>query len=107
MNTFKILLSGLFVFASYASNSYALGADVEEGIETYSLKISLDEKTGTGFVYGKVCDECTKIKVNITPNTRAYAGNTQVALAEAKNRLGKEATVIFNKETMEVVRIRW
>jgi len=93
------------VFSTATAQAFDLG--VEEAVESKALKITLDEETATGFVYGKICDECEQLKLTITPQSRAYAGKTQVGIAQAKSRLGREATVIFNKQTNEVIRIRW
>jgi hypothetical protein len=80
---------------------------LEEAIETRSLQISLKESTGTGFVIGRTCDQCDKIQVQITPETRAFSGNTEVPLASAKDRLGRYATVFFDKDKKTVTRIKW
>ncbi len=107
MNIFKIIIPGLFVFALTANNAQAENFIKEEAIESVSLKIALDKETGIGIVYGKICDQCKKLKLNITPQTLAYEGETQVALSKAKSRLGKYATVIFNEKTLDVIRIVW
>ena len=106
MNIFRILTTGLLVFMVSAINTYALAVEDEEAIETRALRISMDEKTGTGVIYGKVCDSCKELKVNVTPQTLVYEGRTQVPLAKAKGMLGTEVTVIFSKKTMDVIRIR-
>ena len=60
-----------------------------------------------GFVEGKVCDFCKEIKVNITPETKAYEKNVEVPLKRAKERLGRYATVIYEIDTKNVSAIRW
>lgn len=107
MNIFRIIIASLLVFTCSVMHVHAEDLGEEDAVESSSLKISLDEKTGTGVVYGRVCDHCDELKLTITPQTRAYRGYTQVALAEAKSRLGREATVIFNKQTKDVIRIQW
>lgn len=107
MKLFKTVIPGLVVIAFYAANAHAFDLGEEEAIESVSLKISLNEETATGVVYGQVCDQCDELKLKITPESRAYRGNTQVGIAEAKGRLGRYATVIFNKDTLEVIRIKW
>ena len=106
----KSLINAVPVFlflVFFTANAQAFDLGVEEAVESDALKISLDEKTATGVVYGKMCDQCERLKLTITPQTRAYAGKTQVGIAQAKSRLGREATVIYNKHTNEVIRIRW
>ncbi len=77
-----------------------------KSIESMSLRISLD-KNLHGFVEGKVCDGCKKIRVSITPQTKAYANNIEVPLKQAENRLGRYATVMFEVKTKKVINIRW
>ncbi len=77
-----------------------------QAIESLSLRISLD-KSLHGFVEGKVCDSCKKIRVTITPQTKAYANNIEVPLKQAENRLGRYATVMFEVKTKKVINIRW
>jgi len=107
MNILKTVIPGFFFFVLCTTNAQALNLSVEEAVEAVALKISLNEETATGVIYGKVCDQCEELKLEITPETRAYEGKTQVGIAQAKARLGRYATVIFNKETKQVIRIRW
>jgi len=107
MNMLKTVIPGFFFSVLFVFNAQAFDLGVEQAVESVALKISLNEKTATGVVYGKVCDDCEELKLVITPESRAYQGKTQVGIAQAKARLGREATVIFNKETKEVIRIRW
>jgi len=107
MSMFKTVISTFFVLVLTTMNAQAFDLGVEEALESVALKISLDEETATGVIYGKVCDQCEELKLTITPQTRAYAGKTPVGIAQVKSRLGREATVVFNKHTKEVIRIRW
>jgi len=79
---------------------------IEDAIEAESLRLSLNDNM-TGFVEGKICDECETIKVTITPRTKAYANGVEVPLKTVTSRLGRPATVFFLIETKEVSRIRW
>lgn len=107
MNTFKALLSRsvmvwlmLFVIQAYAFTH------IEDAIETESLRITLKENN-TGFIQGKICDECKLLTVAITAETRAIHNNTEVALKHAAARVGKSATVFINTEHTKVTRIVW
>jgi len=80
--------------------------ETHNAIESESLRISLDGNLH-GFVEGKVCDFCETIRVTITPNTKAYANNVEVPLKNAKSRIGRYATVIYELETKNVSAIRW
>lgn len=71
-----------------------------------SLRIQLDESLH-GVIESKTCIFCKTIKVNITPNTKAYANNIKVPLEQAKGRIGQFATVIYELKTNNVSTIRW
>ncbi len=88
----------------HASSQAAYG--LLSAIEADSLRISMDD-TLNGFIEGKVCDACKKIQVKITPATKAYANNVEVPLKRANNRIGREATVIFDEKTRQVSVISW
>lgn len=80
--------------------------DPYNAIESDKLRISIDG-TSNGFVEGRVCDHCEDIKVTITPDTKAYANGKEVSLSAAANRIGRFATVIYERESMRVTEIRW
>ena len=80
--------------------------ETHNAIESEALRISLASDL-TGFVEGKVCDSCKTIKVMITPQTKAYNKGLEVPLIEAKRRIGRFATVIYELETKNVSAIRW
>jgi hypothetical protein len=107
MKSLNTVIPAFLALVFITTNAQAFDLGVEEAVESDALKISLDEETATGVVYGKMCDQCEQLKLAITPQTRAYAGKTPVGIAQAKSRLGREATVIYNKHTNEVIRIRW
>jgi len=75
-------------------------------IESESLRISMTSKLD-GFIEGKVCDQCETITVTITPETKAYKDGIEVPLIQAKNRIGRFATVIYELDTKNVSAIRW
>lgn len=75
-------------------------------IYSASLRIELGENLH-GFIVSKNCSFCKTIKIAITPETKAYANNRNVPLIEAKNRVGRVATIIYNQETNRVKAIRW
>ena len=70
------------------------------------LRIQLDDSLH-GFIESKTCIFCKTIKVNITPNTKAYNNNVKVPLEQAKGRRGQFATVIYELKTNNVSAIRW
>jgi len=75
-------------------------------IESESLRISMNDDL-TGFVEGRVCDSCEKIRVKITPQAKAYVNDAEVPLKKASARIGRYATVIFETKTKQVTEIRW
>jgi hypothetical protein len=97
---------GLGKLPSYSTSSNAGYKETYNAMEAESLRISLDA-SNNGFIEGKVCDACEKIKVIITPSTKAYIGKREVPLKQAKDRLGRYATVIFDIETKNASVIRW
>jgi hypothetical protein len=79
---------------------------IHNAINPAVLKMRLDENLH-GFIESKTCIFCKTIRVNVTPNTKAYANNIKVPLKQAKNRIGQYATVIYELKTNNVSAIRW
>ena len=75
-------------------------------ITSVSLRMQLDENLH-GVVESKVCSFCKTITMTVTPKTLAYDNNVKVPLKEAKNRIGRHATVIYELKTNSVSAIRW
>ncbi len=80
--------------------------EVHNSFESLSLRLSLGGDL-YGFVEGKICDECETIKVTITPATKAYDNGVEVPLKDAKKRVGRYATVMYELDTKNVSAIRW
>lgn len=79
---------------------------LEDAMEIGSLRISLNDDN-TGFVQGKICDQCEELKVAITPETRAYEKNVEVPLEKAAGRIGRPAIVFIDRAHTKVTRIKW
>lgn len=75
-------------------------------IKSVSLRMNLDDDL-YGIVVSKVCSFCRTIKITVTPNTIAYNNNVKVPLEEAKSRIGRYATIIYDLKTNNVSAIRW
>ena len=75
-------------------------------IKSVSLRMQLDDDLH-GVVVSKVCSFCKTIRITVTPNTIAYHNNVKVPLEEAKNRIGRFATVIYELKTKNASVIRW
>ena len=75
-------------------------------INSASLRISLDDDLH-GFIDSKLCSFCRTIRIIITPNTLAYKNNINVPLKQAKNRIGRHATVVYDLKTKNISTIRW
>jgi len=73
-----------------------------------SLRIVLDAVSLTGFVEVPICNAgCVDTKLMITPDTLASENGKKVPLKEAKNRLGREASIVYEVKTKKVVLIGW
>lgn len=77
-----------------------------DAIRSVSLRIRMDDDLH-GIIESKTCSFCQTIKITITPETKAYANNINVPLKQAKNRIGRFATVIYELKTKNVSAIRW
>ena len=72
-------------------------------IKSVSLRMSLDDDLN-GLIESKVCSFCQTIKIKVTPDTIAYDNNVKVPLQQAKERIGRFATVIYDLKTNNVKR---
>ncbi len=97
-----LLLASLLMFGVVAHAIEIL----EHAMEVESLRISLNDD-GSGFVQGKLCDDCKRLTLAVTAETRAFQNNAEVPLKQAADRLGKSATVFINVEHTQVTRIKW
>jgi len=104
----KITLLPMLVMALLSSGAVSAADEHKktQTIEAMKLQITLGDDL-KGHVTGRICDQCSVLQVNITPDTRAFAGRLAVPLIEAKKRAGKEALVTFEEETLRVVTIHW
>ncbi len=75
-------------------------------ISSVYLRISMDDDLH-GFVDSKLCSFCRTIRIIITPNTTAYHNNVEVPLKQAKERIGRHATVVYDLKTKNIRAIRW
>ena len=75
-------------------------------INSAALRISLNDDLH-GYIDSKLCSFCKTIRIIITPNTIAYKNNVKVPLKQAKNRIGRFATVVYDLKTKNISAIRW
>ncbi len=75
------------------------------GMETL-LRLTLGNDL-YGSIEGKACDHCKKIRLSVTPATKAYKNNIEVPLVQAKSRSGRFATVVYEVKTKTAIAIRW
>jgi hypothetical protein len=93
----SLMLSGLQVYATSIS---------EDAIETESLRITM-KADGTGYIQGKMCDQCKMLTVPVTAQTKAFDKNIEVPLQQAAGRVGKPATIFIDMDHTRVTRIAW
>lgn len=117
-NIFQAFFTLTFLFTSSQTLAYSQAPNslaslvnqeiikTQNAIRSVSLRIKLDD-TLHGIVESKTCSFCKTIKINITPNTKAYANNINVPLKQAMNRFGRNATVIYDLKTNNISAIRW
>jgi hypothetical protein len=107
MNTFKAVINRIvmILLMLFGLQVYAF-TQVEDAIETESLRITVKDNH-TGFIQGRICDECKLLTVAITAETKAFNKDTEVPLKQAAARAGKSATVFINIEHTQVTRIVW
>jgi hypothetical protein len=107
MNTFKTLVNRVVTISLvvFGLQVYAF-SNAEDAIETESLRITLKD-SNTGYVQGRICNECELLTVAVTAETKAFNKNNEVSLRQAAARAGKPATVFINIEHTQVTRIVW
>lgn len=107
MNTFKTVINRIIMVSllMFAVNAYAFEF-LEDAIETNSLRITLKDDS-TGFIQGRVCEQCKLLTVAISAETKAFDKNKEVPLKDAAARLGKPATIFINMKHTKVTRIVW
>ncbi len=107
MNTLKAMINRLVMVSllMFGLEVYAF-TNVEDAIETESLRITLKDKN-TGYIQGRICDDCKLLTVAITAETKAFNKDLEVPLKQAAARAGKSATVFINIEHTSVTRITW
>jgi len=107
MNTFKTLTSRIVAIylMVFGLQVYAF-TNIEDAIETESLRITMNG-SNSGYVQGRICDECKLLTVAITAETKAFNQDVEVPLNRAVARVGKPATVFINIEHTQVTRIVW
>lgn len=113
MNVLKNILS-VSLLASHvfvSSNSAAVKWQNDTGIEDveyiHSLRIVMNKSALAGHIDYRSCKTCDAIKLNITPETVAYAKGEKTPLSKAADRLGRHASLTYEKETNNVLTISW
>ena len=90
-----------------ATHNYSLEIlKTQNTISSIYLRISLDDDLH-GYVDSKLCSFCKTIRIIITPNTIAYKNNVKVPLKQAKKRIGRHATVVYDLKTKNISAIHW
>jgi len=109
MNTIiRALICSLLICLSLASHSAGILKILETAIETESITVSLD-KSGRGEISVLPCSKCTvkRSKISGPEQVRVQINGKPAAFERLFERNGQPATVIYNADTDEVVRIIW
>jgi len=101
---FKYFISILLMLC-VAKLSFAEIINHEDAIETNEI-ILVGTKTN-GFVLARKCAKCPQLRLQLSPNTKAYAQGQQVPMSSVPNRLKTAITVIYDPKTNVVNRIKW
>lgn len=105
---FLLLVIAVSAFFSQPLFAEDLSSGSREIIEiAYPLRLTLNVQSLTGFVEYQFCTKCKAVKLNITPQTKAYANYKQVPLKEVKNRLGRSAEIVYDSETKNIESFAW
>lgn len=95
-----------YIASNELSDSSLENLKTQNTISSVSLRLHLDNDMH-GFVDSKLCSFCKKIRVTVTPDTVAYKNNIKVPLVQARERIGRHATVTYDLKTKNVSEIRW
>jgi len=91
-----------------ASHSAGVLKILETALETENMTVSLD-KSGRGEISVLPCSNCTakRSKINGPEQVRVQINGKPAAFERLLERNGQPATIIYNADTDEVVRIIW
>ena len=96
----------LLCVSTVEATSFKTLQQTEEVAELTGLKITLNKQL-KGKIIIEPCDTCKSIILSITPETKAFRNNKEVALIQAKQQLGKSAIVYYTISTKIVTQIKW
>ncbi|NND65337.1 MAG: hypothetical protein HKM24_05165 [Gammaproteobacteria bacterium] len=112
-----ILTMLMFSVASWADSGATLQKRgkfhmqmIEGAAEVAKLDIKVSGE-GEGYTYVRICDECDSVRLQLDAKTRlqiysrATRSKTATDLANLKQFLGHNATVLFNPNTNRITRI--
>lgn len=105
---FWVLAMAVSVSFSQPLLAEDLSSGSREVIEiAYPLRLTLNAQSLTGFVDYQFCTKCKAVKLNITPQTKAYANYKQVPLKQVKSRLGRSAEIVYDSNTKNIESFAW
>jgi len=104
----NILLLSMLVFGVSALAAKAPQRTIEEGIEGTPTLVFIG-KSLTGKLHVKACDDenCPLLKLNITPQTKAFYDRKPVSLSSRIESPVKPELTIYDVNTNNVIRLYW
>lgn len=101
---FKLFIS-IFMMLCVTKASYAEIINHEDAIETNEIMVVGTQPNG--FVLARKCDKCPQLRLQLSPNTKAYSKGKQVPMSNVPNRAKTAITVIYDPKTNTVNKIKW
>ena len=101
---FRSLLAVTLLCAAATASGDTTVINLEEAAEIEELEI-LTQGTSAGVIYGRICDDCELLRLNVGAGTRITRQRTVLTLEQAAAVRDKGATVLFDPATRNVTRI--
>lgn len=104
IQNYLLLLSALLMIGSAHAVTWMDNVEIVN-IEYISALRVVDGGTDKAYIDYKECPTCKSMKLKITAQTAVYQNGEAVSASSLKNRLGREASLRYNSETMNVISV--
>lgn len=95
-----VFFGGIFISSAHAFEM------IEDAIEG-EPKVFFLGKDGNGVIRASKCDECSEIKLTVTPESQAFVGEKEVPLKTIANSSRKPELILFTIKDNKVTRMYW